>query len=118
MASKVTLRKKNHVSAPFRKKKLSPSNDASRKANNSELVEKSGVSDSIQSLEKSMVARFVRKSCLGVFNPFEMDEEDKKLINSTSSRAETGQAGRKDGLDTRKKSRQDGMMLSNSFEKH
>ena len=64
---------KNHISAPIRKERLSPSSKARREASRNQFVEKGRMPDRVKSFEKSIVDRIVREPRLDLLNPSEMD---------------------------------------------
>ena len=63
----------NHASAPIRKERLSPTNEARREASRNGVVKKGRTESKV--LEKSIVARIVQEPGLDLFNPSEMDPE-------------------------------------------
>ena len=105
---------KNHVSTPIRKERLSPTSKARREASPNELVEKGGMPNKIESFreinsrENRLRARpgFVKLIRNGL-------RKEQNLIKSRPSRAETGLAGKENGIRLQKEDR---MMCSKSFE--
>ena len=69
----------NHSSAPVRKKRLSPTNKARRKASRNQLWKRAGCRTESKALEKSIVDRIVREPGLGLLNPSEMDRESYRI---------------------------------------
>ena len=107
----------NHASVPIRKEKLSPTNKARREASCNEFVEKGRVPDRVKSFQEINS----RENCSRVWPGFVKPIQDglrtkQNLIESRMSSAETGLVRERMELDSRKKSRQDSMMLSKSFE--
>ena len=64
---------KNHASPPVRKDRLSPTSKPRREASRNKFVEKGGMPDRLEALEKSIVERIVRELGLGLLNPSIMD---------------------------------------------
>ena len=90
---------KNHASAPIRKERLSPSSKARREANRNKFVEKGRMPDRIKSFrgidsrQDRLIARpgFVKPIRNGL-------RKEQNLIECRPSRAETGLAGRENGI--------------------
>ena len=105
-----------HASTSIRKERLSSTSKARREASQNEFMEKGRVSDRVESFgeinsrENRLRARsgFVKLIRDGL-------RKIKNLIYSRLFRAKTDLVGEKMELDFRKKSRQDKMMLSKSF---
>ena len=89
----------DHTSAPIRKKRLSPTSKASRVASRNKFVEKSGMPDKVKSFReidsrqdhpraRPGFVKLIRNGLRKVQN----------LIKCRPSRAETGLAGRENGI--------------------
>ena len=85
----------NHTSAPFRKKRLSPRKKASR----NEFVEKGGMPDRVKSFREIDSRQDRPKARPGFVKPIRNElRKEQNLIECRPSRAETGLAGRKNGI--------------------
>ena len=95
---------KNHTSAPIKKKRLSPTSKARRKASRNKIVEKSGVPDRVKSF-REIDSREDRPRARPVFvKPIRNGLRKKhNLIECRPSKAETGVAGRENGIRLQKK---------------
>ena len=90
---------KNHRSAPVRKKRLSPSSKAKREASRNEFVKKGGMPDRVKSFTEidsrpdrpRARPEFVKPIRNGL-------RKEQNLIKCRPSRAETGLAGRENGI--------------------
>ena len=100
----------NHTSAPVRKERLSPTSKARREASRNQFVEKGGMPDGVKSFREinsrenrpRARSRFVKPIRNGL-------RKEQNLIKCRPSRAETGLAGRKNGIRLQKK-RVDGIV--------
>ena len=89
----------NHASAPIKKERLSPTSKARREASGNEFVEKGGLPDRVESFREINIRKnrprarpgFVKTIPNGLSN-------EPNLIKSRPSRAETGLAGRENGI--------------------
>ena len=90
---------KNHRSAPIRKERLSPTSKARREASRNEFVEKGGMPDRVKSLREIDSGENRPKARPGFVKPIRNGlREEQNLIVCRPSRAETGLAGRKNGI--------------------
>ena len=90
---------KNHASAPIIKEKLSPTSKARREANRDEFMEKGGVPDKIKSFRKIDSKEDRPRARPEFVKPIrEGLRKLQNLIQSKPSRAETGLAGRENGI--------------------
>ena len=81
------------------------------------LWKREGCQTESKALEKSIVARIVQEPGLGLLNPSEMDWERYRIWSSVDRpRRKPAWWGERMELDSRKKSRRDRMMRSNSFD--
>ena len=89
----------NHASVPIKMERLSPTSKARREASRNEFVEKGGMSDrfkSFREMDSSEDRPIVR---LGFVKPIRNGlRKVQNLIKCRPSRAETGMAGRENGV--------------------
>ena len=64
---------KNYTSVPITKERLSPMSEAWCEASGNMFLEKSGVPDKVESLEKSIVVRIILEPGLGLLDPSKID---------------------------------------------
>ena len=90
---------KNHTSAPVRKERLSPTSKARREASRNQFVEKGGMPDRVKSF-REIDSRQDRPRARPEFvKPIRNGlRKEQNLIYSRLSRAETGVAGRENGI--------------------
>ena len=89
----------NHRSAPIRKKRLSPTNKARREASRNQFAEKGGMSDRIKSFREIDSREDRPRARPGFVKPIRKGlRKEQNLIECRPSRAETGLAGRKNGI--------------------
>ena len=90
---------KNHTSAPFRKKRLSPTSKARREASRNEFVEKGGMPDRVKSFREIVSREDRPRARPGFVKPIRNGlTKVQNLIECRPSRAETGLAGRENGI--------------------
>ena len=89
----------NHASAPIRKERLSPTSKARREASRNKFVEKGRMPDRVKSC-REINSRENRLSAQPVFvKPIRNGlRKEQNLVYSRLSRAETGLAGRENGI--------------------
>ena len=93
----VTL--KDHTSAPIRKERLSPTSKARREASRNKFVEKSGMPDTVKSFGEIDSRRDRTRARPGFVTPIRNGlRKIQNLIECRPSRAETGLAGRENGI--------------------
>ena len=108
---------KNHTSAPIRKERLSPTSKARREASRNEFVEKGGMPDRVKGFREINSRQDRPRARPGFVKPIRNGlRKVQNLTKCRPSRAETGLAGRKNGIRFQKKKRRDSMMRSNSFD--
>ena len=109
---------KDHRSALISKKRLSPSSKARREASRNEFAEKGGMPDRVKSFREIDSRQDRPRSGPGFVKSIRNGRRKvQKLIKCILSRAETVYwLGERMELDSRKKSRRDRMMRSNSFD--
>ena len=106
----------NHASAPIRKERLTPSSKVRREASRNEFVEKGGMPDRVESSREIDSRENRPRSRPGFVKPIRNGlRKVQNLIKCRPSRAETRREERMQ-LDSRKKSRWDRKMRSNSFD--
>ena len=89
----------NHTSAPIRTERLSPTNKARREASQNKFMEKGGMSDRVQSFREIDGREDRPRSRPGFIKPIRNGlRKVQNWIWSTPSRAETGLAGRENGI--------------------
>ena len=89
----------NHRSAPIRKERLSPTSKARREASRNEFVEKSGVPDRLKSFREIDSRQDRLRARPGFVKPIRNGlRKVQNLIKCRPSRAETGLAGRENGI--------------------
>ena len=104
-------------SAPIRKKRLSPTSKARREASRNEFVEKGGMPDRVKIFGEVDSRQNRPRTWSGFVKPIRNRlRKEQDLTQSRPSKAEPAWRGERMKLDSRKKSRQDGMMHSKSFE--
>ena len=90
---------KNHTSAPIAKKRLSPTSKARREASRNQFVEKSGMPDRVKSFREIDSRQDCPRARPGFVKPIQNGLRKKQnLIECRPTRAETGLAGRKNGI--------------------
>ena len=90
---------KNHRSAPIRKVRLSPASKARREASRNKLVEKSRMPDRVKSFGEIDSRQDRPKARPGFVKPIRNGlRKVQNLIKCRPSMAETGLAGRKNGI--------------------
>ena len=90
---------KNHSSAPIRKKRLSPTSKARREASRNQFVEKGGMPDRVKSFREINSVKDRPRARPGFVKPIRNGlRKVQNLIWCRPSRAETGLAGRKNGI--------------------
>ena len=90
---------KDHTSAPIRKERLSPTSKARREASQNEFVEKGGMPDRVKSFGEIDSRQDHSRARPGFVKPIRNGlGKVKNLIKCRPSRAETGLAGRKNGI--------------------
>ena len=89
----------NHASAPIRKERLTPSSKARREASRNEFVEKGGMPDRVKSSREIDSRENCPRARPGFVKPIRNGLRKKQnLIKCRPFRAETGLAGRKNGI--------------------
>ena len=89
----------NHASAPIRKERLSPTSKARREANRNEFVEKGGMPDRVKSFREIDSIENRPRARHGFVKPIRNGlRKVQNLIECRPTRAETGMAGRKNGI--------------------
>ena len=90
---------KDHQNAPIRKERLSPSSKARRKASRNEFVEKGGMPDRVKSFGEIDSREDRPRARPGFVKPIRNGlRKVQNLIKCRPSRAETGLAGRENGI--------------------
>ena len=90
---------KNHASAPARKERLSPTSKARREASRNDFVEKSGEPDRVESFQEVDSSKNRPRTRPGFVKPIRNGlRKVENLTKSRPSRAETGLAGRENGI--------------------
>ena len=90
---------KNHTSAPIRKKRLSPTSKARTEASRNEFVEKSRMPDKVKSFGEINSRQDHLRARPGFVKPIRNGlRKEQNLIKCRSSSAETGLAGRENGI--------------------
>ena len=89
---------KNHTSAPIRKERLSPTSKA-KEAGRNEFVEKSGMPNRVKSFREIDSRQDRPRARPGFVKPIRNGlRKVQNLIECRPTRAETGLAGRKNGI--------------------
>ena len=89
----------NHRSAPIRKERLSPTSKARRESSRNEFVEKEGMPDRIESFREIDSGKNHPRARPGFVKPIRNGlKMVQNLIECRPTRAETGLAGRKNGI--------------------
>ena len=89
----------DHRSALIRKKRLSPTSKARREASRNQFVEKGGMPDKVKSFREIDSRRDRCRAWPGFVKPIRNElRKEQNLIKCRRSRAETGLAGRKNGI--------------------
>ena len=89
----------DHRSAPIRKERSSPTNKARREASRDEFVKKSGMPDRVKSFREINSRQDRPRARPGFVKPIRNGlRKIQNLIKCTLSRAETGLAGRENGI--------------------
>ena len=90
---------KNHTSAPVRKERLSPTSKARREASRNEFVKKGGMPDRVKSFGEIDSRENRPRARPGFVKPIRNGlRKEQNLIKCRPSRAETGLAGRENGI--------------------
>ena len=90
---------KNHRSAPIRKKRLSPSSKARKEASGNQFVEKGGMPDRVRSFGEINSRQDRPRARPGFVKPIRNGlRKIQNLIKCRPIRAETGLAGRENGI--------------------
>ena len=90
---------KNHTSAPIRKERLSPTSKARREASRNQFMEKSGMPDRVKSFREIDSRENRPRARPGFVKPIQNGlRKVENLIECRLSRAETGLAGRRNGI--------------------
>ena len=90
---------KNHTSAPIRKERLNPTSKARREASRNKLVEKSRMPDRVKSFREIDNKQDRPRARTGFVKPIRNGlRKVQNLIECRPTRAETGLAGRKNGI--------------------
>ena len=90
---------KNHRSAPIKKERLSPTSKAKREASRNKFVEKGGMPDRVKSFREINSRQDRPRARPGFVKPIRNGlRKVQNLIECRPSRAETGLAGRKNGI--------------------
>ena len=94
----------NHASAPVRKERLSPTSKARRETSRDKFVEKSGMPDRVKRFREIDSRQDRPRARPGFVKPIRNGlGKVQNLIKCRLSRAETGLAGRKNGMRFQKK---------------
>ena len=89
----------NHTSAPIRKERLSPTSKARREASRNEFIKKCGMPDRVESFREIDSREDRPRARLGFVKPIRTGLiKVKNLIECRPSRAETGLAGKENGI--------------------
>ena len=89
----------NHASAPIRKERLSPTSKARKEASQNEFVEKDGMPDRVKSFTEIDSRQNRPRARPGFVKPIQNGRRKvQNLIKCRPTRAETGLAGRKNGI--------------------
>ena len=89
----------NHTSAPIRKKRLSPTSKARREASRNQFVQKGGMPDRVKSFREIDSRQDRPRARPGFVKPIRNGlRKVQNLIECRPPRAETGLAGRKNGI--------------------
>ena len=90
---------KNHTSAPIRKERLSPTSKARREASRNEFMKKGGMPDRVKSFREIDSRQDRPRARPGFVKPIRNGlRKVQNLIECRPSRAETGLAGRENGI--------------------
>ena len=90
---------KNHTSAPIRKERLSPTSKARREASRNEFVEKGGMPDRVKSFREIDSRENLPRARPGFVKPIQNGlRKVQNLIECRPTWAETGLAGRENGI--------------------
>ena len=90
---------KNHTSAPIRKERWSPTSKARREASQNEFVEKGGMPDRVKSFSEIDSRENRPRARSGFVKPIRNGlRKVQNLIKCGPTRAETGLAGRENGI--------------------
>ena len=90
---------KDHRSAPVRKKRLSLTSKARREASRNQFVEKSGMPDRVKSFREVDSRQDRPRARPGFVKPIRNGlKKEQNLIKCRPSMAETGLAGRENGI--------------------
>ena len=89
----------NHTSAPIRKERLSPTSKAKREASRNEFMEKGRMPDRVESFREINSREGCPRARTGFVKPIRNRlGKEQNLIKSRLSMAETGLAGRENGI--------------------
>ena len=95
---------KNHTSAPVRKERLSPTSKARREASRNQFMKKGGMSDRVKSFREIDSRENRLRAQPGFVKPIRNGlRKVQNLIKCRPTRAETGLAGRENGIRFQKK---------------
>ena len=95
---------KDHTSATIRKERLSPTSKAKREANRNEFMEKGGMPDRVKSFREIDSKENRPRARPGFVKPIANGlRKVQNLIECRPTRAETGLAGRENGIRFQKK---------------
>ena len=90
---------KDHRSAPIRKERLSPTSKARREASRNQFVEKGGMPDRVKSFREIDSRENRLRAWPGFVKPIQNGlRKVQNLIKCRPTRAETGLAGRENGI--------------------
>ena len=90
---------KNRTSAPIRKERLSPTSKARKKASQNKFVEKGGMPDRVKSFREIDSSENCPRALPEFVKPIRNGlRKVQNFIKCRPSRAETGLAGRKNGI--------------------
>ena len=90
---------KNHTSAPIRKERLSPTSKASRKASRNKFMEKGGMPDRVKCFREIDSRENRPRARTGFVKPIQNGlRKVQNLIEYRPNKAETGLAGRENGI--------------------
>ena len=93
----------NHASAPIKKESLSATSKARREASQNKFVKKGDLPDRVENCRKVNNSKNCQRARPGFVKPIQDRlRKIKNLIESRLSRAETGQARRKNGVGLQK----------------
>ena len=89
----------DHASAPIRKERLSPTSKERRKGSRNQFVKKGGMPDRVKSFREINSMQNRPRARPGFVKPIRNElRKEQNLIYNRPSRAETGLAGRENGI--------------------